>query len=282
MMERLDAELTLADHWSQWWIDPLTKLTFANSPEDLYAYYLKRVKVEYDEYAGVLVIQSEGFDPETAQAMTAAMVADGESFMNGMAQSLAERQVSFLQNEVDSLAERAIQARQAVIAYQNQEGLVSPQIAAETITATISRLQARKTEMQIQLATLSSYLVADHPSIVELRQQIEAVDEQIALENARLIGGGDQLNTQVEQFGRLQMEAEFATAVHQTALAALERGRVESTRTIKSMSVIQPPTMPHEAGSPARLYNALVQAIFAFLIAGVIQLLIAIIREHKD
>ena len=110
--------------------------------------------------------------------------------------------------------------------------------------------------------------------MIELDLQIGAVQKQISTEKARLTApGGKTLNAAVEEFQRLQMEAQFAQEVYQTALTALERGRVEATRTLKKVSVLQSAGMPEFPLEPRRLYNLIVFVLTAFLLAGVLQLL---------
>ena len=116
-----------------------------------------------------------------------------------------------------------------------------------------------------------------------MRRQLAAVDRQIAEQNDRLAGPrGGALNRKAEEFERLQAEAKFANDLYLSAIGALEQGQVESTRTIKSLSVIQSPNLPQEAELPERTRKTLVFVIFAFLIAGVLQLLVMIIRDHRD
>jgi capsular polysaccharide transport system permease protein len=78
------------------------------------------------------------------------------------------------------------------------------------------------------------------------------------------------------------MAAGFANDIYKTALVALERGRVEATRKIKKVSVIQSPTLPGSPLEPRRIYNIAVSILITLLIAGVVHLLAAIIRDHKD
>ena len=283
MMVKLEDKLALEDHYSRWNIDPFSRLMFANSSNDLYDYYRDRVTVEYDEYSGVLIVQAQAFEPKMAEAMTETLVDEGAIFMNRAANSLAEEQVEFLRGQVDALEQRAREARQAVLSFQNRERIASPEAQAQTIAQVIAQLEARKSELQVQLASQSAFLVDDHPVLVELRRQIAAIDRQIASQNARLAGPrGGSLNSTMEQFAILEADAKFAEELYRTALTALEKGQVESTRTIKTLSVIQQPNLPDEAELPNRVRKSLIYTIVAFLIAGVLQLLVMIIRDHRD
>lgn len=284
MLKKLDAALHLRAHYADTQRDPLSRMWDVDAPlEKFHKHYLERVSVEMDDYAGVLMVKAEGFDPQTAHAIATALVQEGERFMNQMAHTLAQTQVTYLEMQVTDMNARAMQARQAVLDFQNQNGLVSPQAAAENIAGIVAKLEAQRTELETQRSALQSYLVPSHPSIVQIDQQIAAVGKQLAQEQARLTSPrGKTLNLAVEAFQRLEMQAAFTQDVYKTALVALEKGRIEATRTIKKVSVLQAPTQPEYPLQPRRLYNTLVFMLVAMLLAGVAHLLAAIVRDHKD
>lgn len=284
MLRKLDAQLQLRAHYSDTRRDIGSRM-WAVSPsvEWLHRHYLSRVSVEFDDYAGVLMISTQAYAPEMAQAIAAMMVAEGEQFMDDMARKLATEQVSFLEKQVEQHADKALQARQAMLSYQNRKGMASPQATAENLAGIISKLEAQRTELQTQRNALQAYLVATHPNVVQLSQQLDAVERQIAIEKAKLAApDGKTLNRTVEEFQRLQMQAEFQQQIYQTALVSLEKGRVGATRTLKKVSVLQTPSLPEYPLQPRRLYNTFVFALSAFLLAGVLKLLVAVIKDHRD
>ena len=174
-------------------------------------------------------------------------------------------------------------ARSAVLQYQNSKGMVSPQSTADTLAATINRFEAQRTELQARRGTLLGYLSLKAPAVVELDMQIEAIEKQIEKEQERLTSpDGRPLNLTVEEFQRLEMEAMFAQDVYKTALVSLEKSRVEATRTLKKLSVLQTPTLPQYPMEPRRLYNITISVLLILLLAGIAHLLAAIIRDHKD
>jgi capsular polysaccharide transport system permease protein len=283
MLRKLEADLQLRQHFSSHG-DPLSRLWDANTPlEKFSGHFRSRVSVELDEYAGVLSVKAQAFTPEMAQAIAATMVADGEATMNGLARTLAVEQVTFLEQQVGDLKERVQATRGAVLAYQNRKGLVSPEASAANVAAIVNRLEGQLAELQTRRNSLLGYLQPGSANVVELNLQIEAVQKQIASERARLTSpSGQTLNATVEEFQRLQLEAQFAQDVFNTALTALERGRVEATRTLKKVSVLQSASLPEYALQPRRAYSLLVFVLSAFVLAGVLQLLTAIVRDHQD
>ena len=284
MLKKLDATLHLREHYSNSSHDPLSRMWSKDSSwENFYQYYQSRISVDYDDYAGVLDIHAQAYDAKTAQAITTMLTKEGERFMNAMAHNLAQAQVDFLEKQVIVMNDRVNETREKVIEYQNKNNIASPQAAAETISAIVAKLEADKTSLQTQRSALQSYLIADYPTIVELNQQIEAIDKQISEEKAKLTTSkGQSLNRAVVDFSRLEADATFAQDVYKTALAALEKGRIEATRTINKVSILQAPTRPDDSLQPRRLYLTVVFSILAFLCAGLVSLLTLIVRDHKD
>lgn len=284
MLKKLDASLNLRAHYADESRDPLSRMWLQDaSIEWFHRHYLSRVSIEIDDYAGVLVISAQGYDPKTARAITSMLLQEGEHFMNQLAHNLVDSQVKFLETQVGQMHARAMQARRAVLDFQDRNGLVSPMATTESIATIVARLEAQRAELQTQRAALQAYLVPDHPNVILLNQQIAAVEKQTAREQAKLASpAGKTLNRTVEEFQRLELEATFTQDMYKTALSALERGRVEAMRTIKKVSVLQAPTTPEYAMQPRRAYNTLVFVLMTLLLAGVAHLLTAIVKDHTD
>lgn len=284
MAEKLDTALHLREHFGSQgdWFSRMWQGTDA-SREDFYAYYLRRVQVEYDEFAGVLVVKSQAYEPEKAQQISQMLVQEGERFMNRMAHAIAQDQVTFLEGQVQALNSKVQASRRALLEFQEKKGMISPEAAAQVIAAIVANLQGQMVDLQAQRAAMQAYLVADHPNIVLLNQRIDALEKQIAQEQAKLAApGGKTLNRTAEAFAQLELQSKFDLDMYKTALTALEQGRLEATRTLKKVSVLQQPNLPQEATEPRRLYTASVWAITILLLAGVAHLLLAIVRDHKD
>ena len=285
MLKKLDAKLNLKAHYSNREYDIISRMWSSNpSMEWFHRHYLVRTSIDFDDFNGVLVIKSQAYDAKTANAITTILVQEGEQYMNKLAQNLARSQVVFLEEQVLDLGDKALSARQVMLEYQNKKGLVSPQAEAENLVTILAKLKQEKSELQTQKSALQAYLVASHPNIVMLDQKIASIDKQINQEQAKLtsINSGRSLNRTVEEYQRLELTAALAQDIYKSALMALEKGRIESLRTIKTVSVLQAPTFPEYPMQPRRIYNTIVSLLVSLLIAGVLHLLIAVIRDHKD
>ncbi|WP_341675866.1 hypothetical protein [Niveibacterium sp. SC-1] len=284
VLQRLDARLGLRKHYSDHKWDPISRFGDDDpSVENFHFYFLNRVSVDYDEYAGVLVVKVQAFDREVAHAIAAALVEEGERHLNEMGHSLAREQVRFLEQQVTDMNQRVQTTRKAVLDYQNTHRLVSPQSEVEKGATIVGRLEGQLVELNTKRTAMLAYLMPESPRIEELDAQIAALRSEIKSEKNKLAAPeGSPLNATVEEYQRLTIDAEFAFGVYKTALVALEKGRVESVRTLKKVSVLQAPTQPEYPLQPRRLYSFFVFLIVSMMVAAVVHLAAAIVRDHKD
>lgn len=282
MLRKLDAELGLKKHYSDASHDIVSRLWFQDM-EWFHRHYLSRVSIDYDEFTGVLRIAVQAYEPAMAQAVANMLVREGERYMNQISHELAETQVSFLSTQVELAQRRFQDASQVLLAFQNEKGVFSPQATAESLGTLIGKLEGQRAELQTQLASLPKTLDQDHPNVVMLKQSLAAIDRQIDKENARLANpSGKTLNITMEEFNRLQMEVGFTQEIYKAALTALEKGRLDATRMLEKVSILQTPTLPEYPMKPRRIYNTVVTLLLGLVLAGIVKLLEGIVRDHVD
>lgn len=284
MLKKLEAKLHLRSHYADSHRDLLSRLWFEDaSMERLHDYYLRRVSVEYDDFSHVLQIRAEGYTAEMAHAITRELVSEGERFMNEMTHRIASEQVIYIEKQAREQGERLKAARQALLAFQNANGLVSPRGEVESLSSVVANAEGTLTELNVKRNALMDVFTPQSPAIQQLDAQIGAVERQIAEQRGRLVSSkGKGLNKVVEEHDRLQAAAEFAFDIYKTALGALEKARIDATRKLKNVAVVQSPTLPEYPIQPRRLYNIMVFVLVTAMLAGVVQLLSAIIRDHRD
>lgn len=229
------------------------------------------------------MIRVEAYDPKMANAIAEMLVREGERYMNELGHSMARDQVAFLEKQVAEMGQALLRSRQELLAFQNKRGILSPQATAEALQTTISRLEGLLTDLKTRRSALMGQLDQRAPVVIELDMQIRALEKQIVQEQSRLTSSkGRTLNTTVEEYQRLEMIAKFAEDIYKTALIALEKGRLEALRTLKKVSVIQSPSLPQYPWEPRRIYNIFIFVLGALIVAGIVHLVAAIIRDHQD
>ncbi|MEA1989895.1 MAG: chain-length determining protein [Pseudomonadota bacterium] len=283
VLKLLDKELNLKQHFTQSNIDWVSRMDADLPLEFFHDYYLKRVSVEMDSYSNVLVIQAQAFDSLTAHKVVSLLIQFGEKHMNQMGQRLASEQVGFIEKQVEQLAQRLEQSQQAVLAYQDKEGLMSPEKTAESINTLVAGLYQELSKLKANKAVLSQYQSSRSPDIIKLTNEIKVLESQINKEKMQLTDvQGKALNKVTADYQALLLKAQFAQEMYANALATLEATRVEAARKLKQVSVLQSASVPEYPIEPNRLYNITVTIILVTLISIILSLFMTIIRDHKD
>jgi len=284
MLSSLDEAVDFRDHYSSRSIDYFSRLYDKTAfIEELHEYYLTRISVELDDYAQVLRIKVQAFTPEKAHQIANYLLSKGEQQMNELGKRLADEQVNFLEQQVEILSKNFDKTRKELLDYQNKQGLVSPTGTVESINAVVATLEAQLTDLKAKKATLISFQSKTSPEVVRISTEIKSLEDQINIERARMAqSSGGALNTISSEFQTLELKAQFAQESYSAALAALENTRIEAARKLKQVSVLQAPTFPEYPVEPERLHNSIMFAVVVMFLTMIIQMLVLIVKEHKD
>ncbi len=285
LLQALDAKLGLRKHYEAQKLDLLTRLWGDTSQEGFLDYYRKRVEVSMDDLSSTLTLRVQGFDPAFAQQLNRAVLEESERFVNEMSHRLAREKLGFAEGELARAAERLQQAKVDVLAFQDKNKLLDPTVQAEASGRVTAELQASITKSEADLRSLRTFLNEDSYQVKALRTQIEATRAQLEIERARATGSGkqsDRLGALTIEFQGMKLKADFALDAYKLALAAVENARIDATRKLKSLVVIEPATLPETAEYPRRLYSLATLLVGCLLLYGVVRLVIATIREHQD
>lgn len=283
MLKQVQKKLDFRQHYSENG-DVFARLWNADAPiEKLHDYYQRRVSVEMDEYAGVLNIKVEAYSPEFAHDMVALLLEAGEAHMNDMGQRLAQEQVAFLEEQLKRLEERLDETRDKLLAFQNKEGLVAPTRTVESLNQVVATLEGELARLRAQRQALSTYQSARSSDMQRTQAEINALHEQIEQQRDRLAQAtGESLNRISSQYETLELKAKFAQETYSSALSALESTRLEAARKLKQVSVLQSPLQPEYATKPERLYNSALFVFIALFLALITNMLVLIVRDHRD
>lgn len=284
MLRTLETRLDLRGHYTHPSIDWVARLGSTDVPiEKFYSYMQGMITVTFDDYSSLLRLEVQAYSPEMARDITQVLLDEGEQHMNRMGQRLAQEQVDFIDQQATNLEARLAAARNTILEFQNEYGLVAPTQTVEAIFATVSRLQSELALLEARTKSQSSFQSINSSEITRLRSEAEALREQIDIEQSKLAReSGESLNRVAAEYQTLEMRAKFALELYSNALSALETTRVDAARKLKQISVLEPPTLPEFATRPERVYNITVFTLFAILIAGILHLTTSVIRDHRD
>lgn len=282
MINRLDEEFKLREHYHQDGRDFLNELPADATNEELLLYYKKRVTVSLDELSSVLTVKTEGFTPEYALALNQAILLESEQFVNRISRAVANEQVTFSESQLKSAEERLESAKKTLLEYQNDNEVLDPKTSADIVSQIISGLQNQLASLRTEERQLLSYLNPEAPQVVALRSQIFAVEKQIKEEQGKLTSGTDsKLNEQTMAFDSIKADVEFANELYKLSLTAAEQSRLEAIRKMKNLIILSSPHQSDEALYPRKAYVIFTSLAFLLIIYGFVLLIIAVIKDHS-
>ena len=95
-------------------------------------------------------------------------------------------------------------------------------------------------------------------------------------------GGAGSLSTQAADYQRIVLENQLAEQQLTAAITSLENARADANRRQLYLEVVEQPSQPDMPYRPKRLYNIAATFIIGLMVYGILSLLIASIREHKN
>lgn len=283
MFELLDRELGLRAHYQADSIDLFSRLPADASREDQLEYYRKHISLVLDEASNVMQVEIQGFEREYAQAILRTLLAQGERFVNQVGHDLASAQLAFVQQQLEVVQEALRAAKAKLLAFQDRNRLLSPELAGQNMINILDTLQADLVREKANLKQLRSFQQKGAPQVVASEERIIALTQQIEDETSKLVGQGDsKLNELLSEYTNLQLELEFAKDAYTSTLAALEQSRAEASKKLKHLVVVSSPTLPDEALYPRKAYILVTALLVLLLLYGIIRMVFASIQEHQD
>lgn len=283
MLQKLDEKINLRSLYEKQKIDLFFRIYSSTSKESYLKYYRDRIHILFDDTTGLLNVAVEGFSPEDARNISAAILEECERFINEISQNIAREQLRFAQGELESAKQKYKDAKNELLAFQNEYGVFDPQSLAKTKAGFITEIELQISKKETELNTMRSYLNDNAPEIVALKAELRAHKEQLEKERRKVASNAsqDKLNDVVAQFEALYLNLSFAEDVYKTAITAVETTRIEIGRKAKQVVVIQSPYVPDSAAYPNKMYNIITIFVILTLIFGVVRLVRAIIDEHR-
>lgn len=283
MLNILEREIQLRTLYESQKKDPFYMLFNNASQESFLKFYQNRVAITLDDTSGLLQVDVEGFSPQDAQTIAQAILKESEHFINEISHSAAREQMIFAEQELLKAKTRLQTAKNELLAFQSRYGVFDPLKQAEAKANLTTGIESKIAEKETQLTTMRTYLNENAPQIVMLKSEVNALKQQLAKETSKIIASSNskQLNDLAARFQDLTIEAQFAQDTYTVALASVETTRIESSRKIKQLVVIQNANEPQSPEYPKKIYNIITIFVILSMVYGIIKLIAMIIEEHK-
>ncbi|WP_292964656.1 hypothetical protein [Novosphingobium sp. UBA1939] len=265
-------------------LDPFARFYsfgWRETQEGKYRYFQHRVDVQNDTISSISTMKVRAYRAQDAYEMNKRLLDLGEALVNRLNNRSRQDLIRFSQEEVGSARKEAERTALALAAFRNRSGLVDPEQQAGIELQLISKLQDEFIAAKTQLLQLRAY-TPENPQIPVLRTRIEGISAEIDREIAKVAGGGQSLASASVEYQRLVLESKFADRQLASAMTSLESARNDARRKQVYLERIVEPSVPDEPAEPKRLRNIFSTLVLGLVAWGVLSMLLAGLREHRD
>ncbi|MDG1530738.1 MAG: capsule biosynthesis protein [Paracoccaceae bacterium] len=288
LVAKIDRELDLRALWSKG--DPDRDPIFAYDPpgtiEDLVDHWPGKVKIYYDSGTGLTEMKVLAFDPNDAQMIAKAVLAEGTRMINDLSSNSQEDAIRIARADLERALERLKKARQAITTFRSRNQLVDPTIDTSGQMGLVNNLQLNLAEALIELGLLKDTTRENDPRITNLERKVQVIETQIAVERQKLgfvgdTGGSEGIGLIVGQYEGLIVDREFAETSYTAAITAFEAARAEAARQSLYLATHIQPTLAEKAEYPQRVKLISLITIFLFLAWTVYVLVVYSLRDRR-
>lgn len=256
-------------------------LGWSGSFEDLYKFYSAKIEASYDSETAITTLTVRAFKPRDAQVMNARLLERAEALVNQLNERASEDLIKYAEREAAEARASASTAALELAAYRNRAGVIDPERQATVQLQMISKLQDELIGARMQVLQLSA-AAPQNPQIPFLKVRVSGLEKEIAKQLGQVAGSENSLSEAAAQYQRLQLQREFADQQLALSLTALQEARNEARRQRAYVERIAQPSLPDAALEPRRFRGMLATFIIGLIAWGVLSMLLAGVREHRD
>ena len=287
MLDKLEAKIGIRRMYSRPEADYLSRFDASLSSEEFLKYWRTMIKAGFDSSSQIVAVEVRAFTAEDAKLVAAAILELNEELINELSARARKDAVTHAEQEVKRMEDRLKATRTALRAFRDIQQEFDPLKNAESRFAIVSQLEQELSKSKTRLANLRSFMSADAPSVTVLESEIKAMERQVEEERAKLgkgteaeQRGQESLGSLVASFEELLVEREFSEKAYVSALASLERARVEADRQQRYLASVVRPTLPQEALYPKRILAIASFFFFALVLWALGVLVVYAVRDH--
>ena len=255
---------------------------FFDSKEAFYQYYAKKVGINFDSIAGISILQVQSFDAKESKQINEALLKRGEELINQLNDRARKDTITFAEQNVQVAEERVKESADGLMEYRTKNGIFDLKGQSEVQLGLVSKLQDELIVIQTQLDQVRA-ITPDNPQIPGLKAREQSLRKEITQQMSLISGKGDgSIASKAAEYQRLYIENELAEKQLAAAIGSLESAKAEADRQQLYLEVISQPNEPDMPQAPNRVYNIVATLIIGLMIYGILSLLTASIREHKN
>jgi capsular polysaccharide transport system permease protein len=283
MFRLVDREFNLTKHYMSRDLDFLQRKYSFSRADSFYKLYQDRLTVTYDELSTTLDIAFLHTNPKIAKDILEFIIQEAENKLNRFNKENGKELLKFLREQVKKSREILFKSIERLLEYQNRYRMIDPSIDIKSKSRIIAGLEKQIIEKEIEYSNLVKYMNRNSVEVKSLKSQIENLKQKLNSIKDNLSGSSKrELNRNLFEFERLKSDVEFNRERYKQTLIQLDLALIEATQNAKNSITVVEPTLPDSYDKPDKLKSIFTLFILLFLSYGIISMIYAIIRDHRD
>ncbi len=289
MVAAVDAEIGLRAHFSAHWPEDWV---FALRPEatleELTSFWQRLLGISYESGSGLIEVQAAAYDPETARAITTAIVAASQKRINALNEQARADAMRYASADLDEALEQLKAAREAMAQFRTRTRIVDPTADIQGRMGVMNNLQQQLAAALVDYDLQRGSLGADDPRLKTAENTIRVIRERIDIErqtfasdNTETGAVGEDYPSLIAEFERLSVDQNYAEEAYRAALTALEVARDEATRQSRYLATYIRPTLAESSQYPDRPVITLLAGLLLLMVWSIIVLIFYSIRDRS-
>jgi capsular polysaccharide transport system permease protein len=207
------------------------------------------------------------------------MLTLAETEVNRLNDRVRQDTVKSARHEVEMLQKRSQEIQDQITEFRNRELLLNPEETSSQAVTLLSTLEGqlvanRSTLIQLETSAPRS------PQIPALRNQVAALESQVAAEQRKGAGGSETLAPKIAVYNQLLLKQQQVSTMLTAAVTALEGAEATILQQQLYISRVEEANLPDYPWYPYRTIYTLVVLVSSLLVYGIGKVIVTAIREH--
>ena len=284
IFNQIDKEFDMKTLFSSDKQDFVSRVYSWNTIESYLNLYKKRLSVVYDPISSIITISYLDTEPEFSKKIVDTITKLAEEKLNIYENTLTKQELEFINSEKEKYKKILDNHLVRLEAYQNKNKMLSPEEGVESVSAIIEQLSAKLVEDKIKLNKISVYQKDESYDIINLKEEIKNTEKSIEkISNDRHGDGSvDPITNKIYTFKELNLNVAIFSELYTQTLLQEQQALVEHNKNNKRILVLTKPMTPENYSEPRKLRDIIKYLLIFLFLYGILSLLLAIIKDHKE
>lgn len=281
ILKRLDGKVDYRTMFTNPSADYFSRFDSHESAEGFLDYWNDQVLAYIDGPSGIVTLTARTFDPRDSVALVSAIVGESEKLVNELSLRARDDMMKSFRAEVERTSRLYQDALAELNRFQQQSGLLTPELQAQETGKLLTGLLAKKLELESRLFVLQQSSGTDAPSYRQLLRGRESLDQQIEDMRGQMTGKDASLANVITSYSSVETDRLVAEKLYEAARRNYDLALAAAMRKSLYLSVFVRPYLPEEALYPKRFTTPLLIFLGLFISWVTLSLIWASVEDHR-